>query len=85
MPMNILQPSQQNIDSLLILIFHDMLLWQMTFKEYERMLIQKLLWFRSSYIDQTGRLNHGSMVSRFANKLIHFNLLIRATKKRQPV
>lgn len=36
MPMNILQPSQQNIDSLLILIFHDMLLWQMTFKEVKK-------------------------------------------------
>lgn len=36
MPMNTLQPSQQNIDSLLILIFHDMLLWQMTFKEVKK-------------------------------------------------
>lgn len=36
MPMNILQPSQQNIDSLLIFIFHDMLLWQMTFKEVKK-------------------------------------------------
>lgn len=34
--MNILQPSQQNIDSLLILIFHDMLLWQMTSKEVKK-------------------------------------------------
>lgn len=38
MPMNTLQPSQQNIDSLLILIFHDMLLWQMTFKEVKKTL-----------------------------------------------
>lgn len=36
MPMNTLQPSQQNIDSLLILIFHDMLLWQMIFKEVKK-------------------------------------------------